>query len=396
MSPISQNAPHMDRAERRRRLVRRHHLATPADDVVRVAGDLVGLHATDPVSIFLAARARTTALTPATLERALYEERKLLKILAMRRTLFVIPTTLLPVVQAAASDAIAANERRRLAKVLVEQGVTDDGDAWITRVGAAAVAALNGLGEATASQLVATDPELARPLRLAAGKSYEATVSAGTRLLVVLAAEGHIVRGRPRGSWISTQYRWSPMETWVGPIERAPAADVRADLVRRWLRTFGPATEDDLKWWTGWTLGQARAALSAVNATAVDLGEGPRGYVLPDDVEPEAAVEGPVRLLPALDPTAMGWRHREWYVGPHKARLFDAYGNIGPTIWCEGRIVGGWAQRSDGTIATALLEDIGIEHEAAVETEAARLGEWLGDVRFVPRFRTPLERELST
>jgi hypothetical protein len=385
----------MDQGERRRRLVRRHHLATPADDVVRVAGDLVGLHATDPVSIFLAARARTTALTPATLERALYEERKLLKILAMRRTMFVIPTILLPIVQAASSDAIAANERRRLAKVLEDQGITDDGDAWITQVGATAVAALKALGEATASQLVATDPELARPLRLAAGKSYEAKVSAGTRLLIVLAAEGHIVRGRPRGSWISTQYQWSPMETWVGPIERLPAPEARAELVRRWLRASGPATEDDVKWWTGWTLGQARAALSAVDATPVDLGEGAGGYVLPDDVEPEPAVEGPVRLLPALDPTAMGWRHREWYVGPHKARLFDSYGNIGPTVWCDGRIVGGWAQRGDGRIATALLEDIGTEDAAAVEGEAARLEEWLGDVRFVPRFRTPLERDLS-
>jgi hypothetical protein len=103
-----------------------------------------------------------------------------------------------------------------------------------------------------------------------------------------------------------------------------------------------------------------------------------------------------VALLPALDPTAMGWRERGWYVGEHSAALFDRSGNIGPTVWCEGRVVGGWAQRPGGQIAVRLLEDIGAEAAAAVAAEAQRLGEWIGPgVRVTPRFRTPLERELA-
>jgi hypothetical protein len=42
-----------------------------------------------------------------------------------------------------------------------------------------------------------------------------------------------------------------------------------------------------------------------------------------------------------------------------------------------------------------LLEDAGTEARAAVDEEAARVAAWLGEVRFVPRFRTPLERELA-
>jgi hypothetical protein len=60
-----------------------------------------------------------------------------------------------------------------------------------------------------------------------------------------------------------------------------------------------------------------------------------------------------------------------------------------------GRIVGGWAQRKDGEVAFRLLEDVGVDAVAAVEAEAERLRAWLGEVRVTPRFRTPLERELT-
>jgi hypothetical protein len=105
--------------------------------------------------------------------------------------------------------------------------------------------------------------------------------------------------------------------------------------------------------------------------------------------------------LPALDPTAMGWRDRAWYVGEHAPALFDRSGNIGPTAWWDGRIVGGWAHRKDGEIAVRLLEDAGAEAAAAIAAEAQRLREWIGaDPRhaktlITPRFRTPLERELA-
>jgi hypothetical protein len=91
----------------------------------------------------------------------------------------------------------------------------------------------------------------------------------------------------------------------------------------------------------------------------------------------------------------MGWMARDWYLGAHRERLFDRSGNIGPTVWCDGRIVGGWAQRKDGDIAFALLEDPGSEAAAAIGGEAERLRDWIGDVRVTPRFRTPLERELA-
>ena len=101
-----------------------------------------------------------------------------------------------------------------------------------------------------------------------------------------------------------------------------------------------------------------------------------------------------LQLLPSLDPTVMGWYERDWYLGEHRGLLFDRNGNAGPTVWWGGSVVGGWAQRKDGEIVFRLLQDVGADACAAIEEEAERLAAWLGESRFVPRFRTPLEREL--
>jgi hypothetical protein len=90
----------------------------------------------------------------------------------------------------------------------------------------------------------------------------------------------------------------------------------------------------------------------------------------------------------------MGWRARDWYLGVHQAVLFDSNGNAGPTIWADGRIVGGWAMRADGEVVTRLLEDVGREASQAVAAEAGRLTAWLQAARVVPRFPTPLHKEL--
>ena len=124
---------------------------------------------------------------------------------------------------------------------------------------------------------------------------------------------------------------------------RGPGA-ARAELVRRWLGAFGPGTQRDLQWWTGWTVAKTKAALRDVGAVEVDLEGTGAGRVLPDDVDATAEPEPWVALLPALDTTTMAWMERGFYLGDHE-QLFDTNGNAGPTVWVDGRVVGLWAQR---------------------------------------------------
>ncbi|MFD5566738.1 winged helix DNA-binding domain-containing protein [Streptomyces cadmiisoli] len=388
--------PYIGTAERRARLARRHRL-TPAARAARpeeVADALVALHGTDPATVYLAVGTRladASRTVPET-ERALYTERALVRMHGMRHTVFVFPTELTAVVHASTGLAVAARERASLVKDMAKAGAPDA--AWLKEVEESALAALARRGEATAAELARDEPRLREQFVYAAGKSYEGVHTVSSRLLRVLGAEGKVVRGRPLGSWTSTQARWA-----LAPAHpELDAAGAQADLLRRWLAVCGPATEADLKWWTGWRVTEVRRALAAIGAREVRLDEG-TGFVAEGDTGPVETPDEPwAALLPGLDPTAMGWQQRDWFLSPaQRPALFDRSGNVGPTVWWNGRVVGGWAQRPDGEIAWRVLDEEGVGREAgaAIEAEAARLRQWVGTTRFTPRFRTPVERELA-
>ena len=389
---------HIGTDERRARVGLRHRLAagTQVASVAEAAAALVVLHATDSASAFLQARARMSSSSPAAIDHELYEERSVLRMLAMRRTLFLVPIDDVPIVNAAASLAVAERERVRTIAMLTKAGIGPDPAALLEELEAIGLAAVRKLGEASTAELTAIDPRLGQRMTTSPGKAYESSISVSQKVFFHLALDGLIGRGRPRGTWIGSQTRWSPIERWLPDgIAEMPVDDARAELVRRWLRSFGPGTRDDIKWWTGWTVGATKKALAAIEAVEVDLDGGGIGYLLPDDLEPVEAPEPWVALLPALDATTMGWKERDWYLDGHRAALFDNAGNAGPTIWVDGRIVGGWAHRRDGEIAPHLLEDVGAETRHAIDEEAARLAEWIGPVSLRSMFPTPVEIELK-
>jgi Winged helix DNA-binding domain len=363
--------------------------------VADAARTMVAIHGTDVASMYLQACARLQESSPESIGLEMYETRSVLRVLAMRRTLFLVPVDEVATLHAAASLAVGRRERERTLAMFAAGGVGPDTAGMFDELERIGLAAVRERGEATTAELTALDPRLGQRIALAPGKSYASSISVSQKVFFHLALDGYIGRGRPRGSWTGSQVRWSPIGRWLPDgVPQMPTDVAQARLVRQWLRVFGPGTREDLRWWTGWTVAAVRAALAANDAIVVDLDDGETGWLLPDDVAPDPSPEPWVALLPALDATTMGWSGRAWYLGPYKAIVFDSNGNAGPTIWVDGRIVGGWAQRASGGVATRVFEDIGREATAAVEREAARLEAWLGDASVRSSFPTPIDIEL--
>jgi len=343
------------------------------------------LHSTEPATVYLSLAARVDGLTVGDVDRALYDERSLVKQLAMRRTLFVFPRDLLPAAWGSASVRVARQLGARLAKEVEVAGHAEDGAAWLERARAGVVEALAGGGGLTAEEVRERVPMLAAKLELAQGTPYAATVYLAPRVLTQLAVEGRVVRGVNAGHWRLSKPRWTLTEDWLGDVP-APLEPEEgyAELVRRWLTTFGPGTETDLVWWLGSTKSAVRRALADVEAVEVTLDGGATGWVLPDDPALDAAEPdtGPwAALLPVLDPTVMGWKERGFYLGEHGPQLFDSNGNAGTTAWWDGRVVGCWVQDQAGVVEVRLLERLPRTATAALAVEAERLTAWLDGTR---------------
>jgi hypothetical protein len=127
----------------------------------------------------------------------------------------------------------------------------------------------------------------------------------------------------------------------------------------------------------------------------VNLANGATGHVVQSDLDDIEEPEPWVAMLPGLDPTAMGWKERDWYLDEATAsRVMDRNGNIGPTIWADGQVVGGWIQRPDGAIATEINRSISSRHRRLLEGETERLIDAIGETRFRPRFPAPNQADL--
>ena len=377
----------VDDRERHARLAVRHglHPEHRASGPVAAAEAVVCLHATEAATVHLAVGARTRGTTPADVETALYEDRSLVKQLAMRRTLFAFPRDLLPAALGVALSRIAPEQRRLIARDAARHGIAADGDAWLDAAGAAVVDRLTGSPALPARALREELPELSGAITVNADKRYGGTFNLAPRVLTWLGAEGRLTRGPNAGHWRLSKPAWTLLPDWLGEsIAPLPLDDAYAQLVRRWLARFGPGTLEDVQWWLGATKGATRAALTAVGAVEVALECERTGWVLPDDLEPVAEVSPWAALLPTLDPTTMGWKHREAYLDPaHRELLFDSNGNGGSTAWWDGWIVGAWVQDDDGVVSVVECPgiDLGGEGRSALALEAQRLTAWLDGVR---------------
>ncbi|WP_419817744.1 winged helix DNA-binding domain-containing protein [Glaciibacter flavus] len=389
--------------QRRRLMVQRHHLRGDAAGPEQVAAALIALHATDPASLYLSVLARSSRSTLADVSAALYERQTLVRWMAMRRTLFVIPRADVPFIQAAASAPLALTLRRQLLSRMRRNGTDpalDDPEQWLAGIERDVECSLRDSGAATGAQLSARVPALRTTIL--SGSPSEKPQNVTSPLLTLLGTEARIVRGDPVGPWTSRHHQWEHLaRRWPDGLSKLDSGESQNALALRWLERYGPATLEDLRWWTGWNKTTVRRVVSTLPIEEVDLHGEPGIALLVDgerhdyDVTDKQAGDAPVAaLLPSLDPTPMGWKSRAWCIGIDRAQIFDTAGNIGPTVWWDGEVIGSWAIANTGEVRTVLPADRGRAAAAAVGALAAQLQTRLDGAVVTPAVRTPLERSL--
>ena len=376
---------HIDDDERRARLAVRHGLARagrrhrgrdPRDDLP--ARDRARRRSTSPPG-------RASGASRADVDAALYDDRSVVKQLAMRRTVFAFPRDLLPAVWGSASARVAGQQVRRLAKEMETAGVTDDGAAWTERAPRADPTADRDRRAADHRRGACASPGPRRPASPAA--------RAPTRPTSRSPPGDRRARG-VRGDRARRQRR--RLEDLAAPLDgdgrvagRAPArASARARGVRRAGRGAGCARSAPAPRPTssgGWARPRraVRRALADVDAVEVSLDGGASGWVLPDDLDTPPDPGPWAALLPVLDPTIMGWKERAFYLGrarrqalrPQRQRRHRPPGG-------DGRIVGVLGARTTtASVDVVLAEQVPAAARRRPRREAAELTAWLdGDV----------------
>lgn len=227
--------------QRRRAMVRRHHLAGDARNPEAATQAVVALHATDPASVYLSVLARSAASTLGDVADAMYTRRSLVRWMAMRRTPFVFAREDIALVQAAVSTPLAETLRRALISRLLRNGSEPpiDGDIsrWIADLEDRVARGLARRGSASGAQLATDEPALTTLILAKAPSDRPQNLT--TSLLTLMSADGRIVRGAPTGAWTSRHHRWEPISRWWA--QGLPSIDptrAQQDLARRWLERF--------------------------------------------------------------------------------------------------------------------------------------------------------------
>ena len=317
----------------------------------------------------LALSARVRGLTQEHVGRVLWEERALVKTWTLRGTLHLHPADELGLWLAARravvgdwyfANEVRPQEARRILAVLTD--------------------ALDGRCLTRDELVEAVTPHVSGWAREHIGSGW------GT-VLGPAALNGILVHGPPQGTrvtfvrpdqWFGEQRVWEPQAALV-------------EILRRYLRAFGPATHKHFAAWVAGSHFKAKDAKALLDSIAGELVEveieGKRAWLLADDRSRSAPTEG-VRLIPEYDAYVMGWREREHLFAPEAVARTKAHGKgrlegPGALSWLlvDGRVAGTWSRKRAGTKIELLVEPFSAltkPRRLGLDDEANRIGAFYG------------------
>jgi uncharacterized protein YcaQ len=343
-----------------------------AADWPQVVARICGLHAQVQSSAELTLWARVDDLHRGAVSRALWSDRTLVRTWAMRGTLHLLPAA-------------------ELATWVGAQGVLRpryETAPWRKAFGMSseeAVAVLDAIRTALAGEPLTRD-ELGDAVADALGDARLGDAVRGSfgTMPKLAAFRGDVCFAPPAGQKV----RFTRPDRWLGDgWEPAPARVAMADVVRRHLAVYGPATRESFARWFGMSsVAQADKLIAALGDEVAPVTvEGQDGWMLAADVAEAAAAApaGTVALLPAFDQYVVAAPREETPVlaAEHRPRVYRSQGWLSPVLLVDGRIGGVWRHERKGGVVTVVIEPFGDVTEdvrAGAEAQAQRLAAFLG------------------
>jgi hypothetical protein len=337
-------------------------------EIVRIAGDIGGLHATGAATPYLSLFARMKDFSREQLDGELYSKRTLGKVRGVRGTVYIHPREVLPI-------AYTSNRRMNIPNSQRFYRYMDRSEEEYDRLSRRILQLLHGRGMTAA--------EIKREL------GEEKSVSPVVNLMCDL---GLLIRGAPAGGWKSNVHTYHILEEYMPGVNLASVEEkeARASMVRRYLAAFGPVCENDIAWWTAFRKSEVKEVLERLGdvVSQVRVEGMERDYFMLSSQDSQlVATRTPqrpvVNLLPSLDPYLMAYKERDRYLSRERYHfIYDRSGNATNCILLDGRIAGVWdyVEEDSPLFKWFLFAPVSERNSRLIRREALRLGVFFAGV----------------
>jgi len=358
----------------------KHHLFKKAGrkDLVKVVGDVCGLHAQAATSPYLALWSRVEGFEDKLLDKALFEDKSLVKTWVMRGTLHIVQSKELPVYNRSlrrvwfehhgrymrAPDWPSIEQRRSLIYPRILQALTQK--------------------PLKRKDLV----DKVRFLLKDDSQPYKRLFSGWGGILKETAYEGLTVHAKP----CERESCFARLNQWLPEIELSSVSEEEAQkqLLIKYLRGYGPATQQDFSLWSGLMAGDAKRAIENASPLLEQIRiEGAKGefWILKEDRRILNSIDAdepaPVRLLPKFDSILLGHKDRSRIVKDQYKKLVfkPKAGDIAATVLVDGQVAGTWRhKRKRHTLAVSVkpFEKMAKADVEEVKQQAKELSQYVG------------------
>ncbi|HLE98485.1 MAG TPA: winged helix DNA-binding domain-containing protein [Gaiellaceae bacterium] len=301
---------------------------------------LVGMQAQWPSAPYVGIWTRTTGFRRTTLERELVRG-TVVKASVMRQTLHLVTRRDYALLRAALSETNYP-EQTEIAKRL-----------------APSVRALAADGPVRSADALA---HLEREHGLTGIEARRAWRGARVRAHLLHHHETALWNARPEGRFVALEE----------PEEQVPV-EARAEMLRRYLAAFGPATTTDVRTWAMMRMTEITPALERLELRRFRDERGRELLDVPRAPLPDAATPAPVRFLPKWDNVLLAFADRTRVLPEeHRKTVIRMNGDVAQTFLVDGFVAGTW-RVENGRVVTEPFAPLSRSVRREVDAEAARL-----------------------